>query len=90
MNTENQETPQVNEVGEITLTEKPEPIRRGKHGEWVLEGYTEMKNLNPKTRVPIWRYDWDAIDKASKYPCAKLRELRAERGVGSSKNVKRP
>lgn len=51
--------------------------RRIGHPEWVLQGIQKG--------VPLWAYDWSVIDSKSKYPPEKLRELRKERGVGSSK-----
>lgn len=51
--------------------------RRISNPSWVLESI--------KNGVPTWRFDWNEHEKKSKYPSAKLRELRAERGVGSSK-----
>ena len=60
---------------------KSDETRRGKFREWLLVG------IVPKTGVPIWRYDWDMRQLNTKYPPAKLRALRAERGVGSSKKL---
>lgn len=78
---------ELNEVGELpkepeqtphTLAETDE-VRRGKHHEWLFVG------KDPKSGVPIWRYDWAMRELNQKYPSAKLRQLRQERGVGSSK-----
>ena len=55
--------------------------RRGKHNEWALIGMIGTK----KGPVPIWRYDWEMRQLNTKYPPQKLRALRKERGVGSSK-----
>lgn len=43
-----------------------------------------IQNVNG-TLVPTFRYDWEYVESKQKYPPAKLRELRAERGVGSAK-----
>ena len=49
--------------------------RKGKHNEWVLIGV--------QNGTPVWKYDWSMAELNQKYPPAKLRALRAERGVGS-------
>ena len=51
--------------------------RRGKHNEWALIGLLKG--------TPIWKFDWTMRELNTKYPPAKLRQLRKERGVGSSK-----
>lgn len=82
---DNQQSPEVNEQGELKQPESPKEYRKGKYGEWILIGYTSVKGQDPKNQVPIWQYDWDRIHKYSKYPPSKVRQLRNERGVSKPK-----
>jgi hypothetical protein len=56
---------------------KTDEKRRGKYNEWLLVGI--------QNGSLVWRYDWTFRELNQKYPPAKLRKLRKERGVGSSK-----
>ena len=77
---------ELNEVGEVAQTPhelaQTDEVRRGKKNEWLLIG------RDKKSGVPIWRFDWDMFQLNDKYPPQKLRALRKERGVGSSKKRK--
>ena len=48
---------------------------------WKLLGFANHKNTG-NGRIPVYQYTWP---EKSKYSCEKLRQLRAERGVGKRK-----